>query len=633
MAIVLLLIAGLGLASIFLSQNHIRLSLLKSILIFSIIALIITEFLSLFTSLNYIGLVGCWSIVDVVVITICYQKETYKKLSFLKLKLQKIISELTVIEKIIFGFSLFILAGILIQGLIYPTNNWDSMSYHMARIIHWIQNESLSHFRTSIYTQLTSAPFSEQIILTINLLVGNDLFSNTVQLVYLLGLVLAITLVGKQLALNRFGQLLTAFILITIPEVILLSSSTHNEIALSFFMVFGIYFLIKTIKKQTTYGFLLLGCCLGMATATKHTAYLYISPFIIIWIFIQFKQMIIQKKQFVVWPYVFLIGSFVLINTSHYARNYELTASVFGSDDSTTNYYVNQKHSVKMMVSNITRNMSSQFGVPKIAPIAAQFTKDIHKVLEMDFNDRSTTSHLYDVDPLATHENNGANPLHMILMLMSLMWILLTIKKRNLPLLLYAVAVVFAFLIFCFYLKWQPWAKLHAPFFIFYSVVIAYFLITGVKNKWINTIIVIGFGINALLMLMFNYSRPFITWTPFTSEIKITDNRYKKYFSRFPQCHKDFKVVNDMITKNNFKDIGLAYGNYGMEYQLFLDAYRSDRRPIHINAYKSCSFYPVIGPVDCIVSTEDKEFIAYDGEVFYNKTPANDGYLYLFLKE
>jgi hypothetical protein len=633
MAIVLLLIAWLGLTLLFLSLKNTRLSLLKSILTFSVIVLSLTEILSVFTTLNYESLVVSWSVLDVIIIYFCCQKESFKKLPFLQLKLKKKLKKLTVFEQFIIGFSIFILAGIFIQGLIYPTNNWDSMSYHMARIVHWIQNESLAHFRTSIYPQLTSAPFSEQLILTINLLVGNDLFSNAVQFFYLLGLVVAITLLAKQLGLPKLGQLLSAFILIAIPEVILLSSSTHNEIALSFFMVLGIYFLIKTLKEQHVYNFLILGCCLGMATATKHTAYLYLAPFIVGWLLIQFTQIVRKKQQVKIGHYLLLIASFTLINTGHYSRNYQLTASVFGSDETTTAYYVNQKHSVKMMLSNVTRNMSSQFGVPKLAPIAFELTKSIHQLLDLQVNDPATTSHEYRVDPLATHENNGANPYHMILMLLSLCWFVATLKKRNRQITIYSAAVVLSFGVFCFYLKWQPWAKLHAPFFIFYSVVIAHFLITVAKNKWIKSIVLIGFGINALLMLLFNYSRPYITWPPFTSEIKISDDRYKKYFSRFLRHHKDFKTVKKLIASNHFKNIGLAYGSYGMEYQLFLDAYRSELKPIHINAYPSCSFIPVGGPVDCIVSTENRDFITYDGEVFHNQTPENEGYLYLFLKK
>ena len=416
MAIVLLLICLLGLILLFLSVDNTRLSILKSILLFSVLTLGVTEFLSFFTSLNYFSLVLSWGAIDIAIIYLIYKKESYKTLSYVRIKLKKTLKSLTIFEKFLIGFSVLIIAGVFVQGLIYPTNNLDSMSYHMARIIHWIQNESLAHFRTTIYPQLTSAPFSEQMILTVNLLFGNDLFSNAVQLFYLTGLGIAITLVAKQLRLNRFGQILSSFILICVPEVILLSSSTLNEIVLSFFLVVGIYFLIKTLKQQDSINFLFLGCCLGLATTTKHTAYIYIAPFIVIWILLQLHKLYFKKQKVHYLSYLLLIGSFVVINSGHYSRNYELTSSIFGSDEETTKYYVNETHSVKMMISNVTRNLSSQFGIPKVAPIAYRLTKNVHELIDVDLNDPKITSHEYTVDPLATHENNGANTLHMVLM-------------------------------------------------------------------------------------------------------------------------------------------------------------------------------------------------------------------------
>ncbi|PCJ25833.1 MAG: hypothetical protein COA97_07070 [Flavobacteriales bacterium] len=633
MAISLILIGLIGLILISFSIEEVRLSIIRGVLIFSLLVLGVTEILSLFSSLNYLNLLVWWSLIDLILIYFIIKKKSFNDYLSFKSRFKKTVNSFSRLEKFLIGFTMFILFGIFIQGAVYPTNNWDSMSYHMARIIHWIQNENLEHYRTTIYPQLTSAPFSEQMILTVNLLVGNDLFSNTVQLFYLIGLGITISIIAKQLGLNRFGQILSSFILICIPEVILLSSSTHNEIVLCFFMVMGIYFLIKTLKQQTAINFMVLGCCLGMATATKHTAYIYIAPFIAVWILLQLHK-ILFKKQKVIWiSYVLLIGSFMIINAGHYSRNYQLTSNVFGSDEETTRYYVNEKHSVSMMISNVSRNLSNQFGVPKIAPISYRLTKKIHELINIDLNDPEITSHEYNVDPLATHENNGANIYHVILMLLSMVWIIFTIKKRDKRVVIYSMAIVLSFLLFCFYLKWQPWAKLHVPFFIFYSVVLAHFLIHTLKSKILLSLAVAGFMTYATLILLFNFSRPYLTFPPFTSEIKMTDDRYQKYFSRFFKYHTDFKVVNDLIALNNLKNIGLMYGKYGMEYQLFLNSYRNDVKPIHINSYKSCSNILVSGAVDCIVSTKNGHLIRYDGEVFYNVTKDNDGYLYLFLKK
>ena len=633
MAIGLLLIALLGLFSLSFNKDNIRLSFVKTVVFFSLIVLGLTEILSLFNLLNHSSLVIGWSLINFFLIYFIIKKRLLFQLTSLRIKLIETLFSFSNLEKFLVGFSLFIIVGIFLQGIIYPTNNWDSMAYHMPRIVHWIQNESLAHYRTTIYPQLNSPPFAEYLILNINLLFGNDYLSNSVQLFFLVGTGVAISMVAKQLGLNRFGQILSVFILICIPEVILLSSSTHTEIVVSFFMVSAIYFLIRITEKKSLINFLFLGCCLGLAVATKITAFIYIAPFLLIWGIHQLYLIVFKKEKLRWLHYLLLLLSFVVINLGHYSRNYQLTDNVFATNSDIHNYYVNEEHSAKMMVSNILRNISSQFGFPKIAPIVNQATRELHGIINVNPDDRKTTTHDYRVDPLATHENNGSNIYHAILMFLSLLWMLVYIKKQNLRLTIYWIAIILSFLLFCFYLKWQPWAKLHAPFFIFYSVVLAHFLIKIGKSKILFNVMILGFVTYATSILLFNWSRPLITYPPFTSKIKITDDRYKKYFSRFLRYHDDYKIVSEQIASDNLKNIGLLFGNYDMEYQLFLNPYRDDIKSFNINPHEICSKIPVQADIDCIVSTEFEHVVTYKGEKYYNVTKKNDGYLYLFLKK
>ncbi|MBL4669947.1 MAG: glycosyltransferase family 39 protein [Flavobacteriales bacterium] len=632
MAFVLLFINFIGLTLLNVSIKNTRVSLLKSVLLFSVLVLGVTETLSLFQWINYINLLVLWSFADLIVIYFLIKRNSFQKFYALKAKLKRTTSSLTKLEQFLLLFSGFIIVGVLIQGLAYPTNNWDSMSYHMARIIHWIQNESLAYYRTPVYPQLNSPPFAEELILTINLLAGNDYFSNTVQLFYLVATALGVSLIAKQLGLNRFGQILSVFIFICIPEVILLGSSTHTELVASFFMVAAIFYMLSILKKQSLISFLLLGFSLGLSTATKSTAYIYLAPFVLIWIGYMLYQIITKKLQLKWIYYLLMVVSFISINSGHYARNYQSTVSIFGTNDAIQDYYVNEEHSLKMMVSNVSRNLSNQFGVPKLAPIAQAITENLHKLMGSDINDVKITSHTYTVDPLATHENNGANTYHMILMLLSSVCLVVFFKNQNQQIRIYWVAIICSFLLFCFYLKWQPWAKLHVPFFIFFSIVLSYFIIFTLKSKWLLYGIITGFMVHALTILVFNYSRPLITLTPFTSEIKITDTRYKKYFGRFLRYHDDYKTVSEMIEKGKFKNIGLSFGKYDMEYQLFLNSYRSDVKPVHINTCDLSMGISNKEQVDCIVSTKHEHVIKYRGEKYYNVTKGSDGYLYLFLK-
>lgn len=633
MAISLLLIALLGILFLSLNVERIRFSLIKGILFFSLLVLTITELLSLFNALNLWSIVISWSVIDVILILILVRKQSFSMVAPLQKKLKRVILNLNTFEKSLIGFSVFIIVGIFIQGLIYPTNNWDAMAYHMPRIIHWIQNESLSYYRTPVYPQLNSPPFAEQLILHINLLTGRDYFSNMVQLFYLTTTIIGISLVSKELGLNKFGQLLASFIFICIPEVILLGSSTHTELVASFFMVSSIYFLIKTVKEQTLLNYLLLGCSMGLAVATKSTVYIYLSSFVLIWIAYNSYQLIINK-QHKKWLYLLITGVIFLgINSGHYSRNYYSTSTIFGTNNEINSYYVNEKHSVKMMISNVSRNLSSQFSVPYLAPIAQELTEDLHQLIGANINDPKISYSIYSVEPLSPHENNGANTYHMILMLLSSIWLVLFFRKINLQVRIYWITIIASFLMFCFYLKWQPWSKLQVPFFIFYAIVLAHFLLNIFKHKRLFYIVIAGFVFNSIIILLFNYSRPFITFTPFTSEIKITDTRYKKYFSRFIWCHNDYKLVRSEIEAEGFKNIGLLFGKYDMEYQLFIDAYRSDINPIHINSCALSESITVNEKVDCIVSTTYKDSILFAGEEFYNVTKDNDGYLFLFLKK
>ncbi|MFY8009574.1 MAG: hypothetical protein ACOVNW_07720, partial [Flavobacterium sp.] len=49
-------------------------------------------------------------------------------------------------EKLLVGVLLVLLCLLFVQGLLYPPNNWDSLTYHMSRIMYWIGNESVDYF-------------------------------------------------------------------------------------------------------------------------------------------------------------------------------------------------------------------------------------------------------------------------------------------------------------------------------------------------------------------------------------------------------------------------------------------------------------------------------------------------------
>lgn len=123
-----------------------------------------------------------------------------------------------------------LLAILLFTAFVYPPNNWDSMTYHMARVLYWMQNGSISYFPTTIDRQNLMNPGAEYVILLLQSLSGTDSLANFVQFVSYLLLVSAtpsfLRLLGIQRRLANWGVILTA----SLPMGVLQATSTQNDL-------------------------------------------------------------------------------------------------------------------------------------------------------------------------------------------------------------------------------------------------------------------------------------------------------------------------------------------------------------------------------------------------------------------
>jgi hypothetical protein len=97
-------------------------------------------------------------------------------------------------------------AVIGVIAVVAPPNTWDGMSYHMARVAHWIQDQSVRHFSTSYLPQLYQMPWAEFAITHLQILSGSDIFANCVQWGGMAGSLIGVSWLAGLLAL-QFGLL------------------------------------------------------------------------------------------------------------------------------------------------------------------------------------------------------------------------------------------------------------------------------------------------------------------------------------------------------------------------------------------------------------------------------------------
>src|SRR5262249_55610301 len=121
----------------------------------------------------------------------------------------------------------------LVVALAAPPNNWDSQTYHLPKIEHWVQQGTVGFFPTEIHRQVTLAPGAEYLLLHLRLLTGGDVLYNLVQWSAGLGCALIASRIAGQLGGGRVAQLVSAFVVGTAPMVVLESTSTQTDLVVA----------------------------------------------------------------------------------------------------------------------------------------------------------------------------------------------------------------------------------------------------------------------------------------------------------------------------------------------------------------------------------------------------------------
>ncbi len=636
MAIALPLIAFVFLFLIrFRTLRSVTAAITDATLFLSLFVLSGTELLSLMTAFNYPGLSVFWS-ATALILAITFGMNYRDSFALMGQHFRQIafsIRDCDKPAKVFLAAGAVILLGVLVQGLLYPPNNWDSLTYHLGRIVHWVANETVAHYPTNIYRQIYQPPFSEFFIAGVNVLARSDLLANAVQWFYLLALTCAAAALGRRLGLSAQGRLVAALILLTTPEIILEASTTKNDVVLSFFIVAATGYAIDAYSSESVKSYLLLGLAAGLACLTKGTAYIYLFPVIVAWAAANLSKQV-RRSTFAVIPYVLACLCFLAVNTGHYARNYQLTDSLLGSSVSPAHSsYANSGMSVSAFLSNVSRNIALHYHLYPISEVVSRGVVAFHSLIHEDINNRKTTwgESTFRMRVASHHEDFASNIFQASLFL--LCCVLLFVKRKSMDkkvVLLFMVLVV-QFGLFCLYLKWQPWhSRLHTPLFALSSVVVASLLVLCLDRKWTYILLSACF-VYAFLVLLFNYSRPFINVPPATLPVSIFDARDTKYFALRPHLAGDYREVRRVADEIGCTKIGLELTEDSWEYPIFSSIYTRKVLPVHINVH-NISKRAMEATIDpkCIISERMVDPFLYNGRVFRGKT---DGNRYLFLYE
>ncbi|KKK73163.1 hypothetical protein LCGC14_2896590, partial [marine sediment metagenome] len=187
---------------------------------------------------------------------------------------------------------LWIIIGI--TAWIYPPNNYDSLTYHMPRVAHWIQNQSIEYYPTPIDRQNVMGPGAEYLILFFQLLTGSDRLATLVQFFSFMLLIISTYYVIRIIKLPQKWLPYIMIIATTAPIAIMEASNTKNDLVAALItlsiIISGARFFSGNILKTQLFDFVIIGMCLGVGFLVKPTALIVALPVLIIGIVAQVKK-------------------------------------------------------------------------------------------------------------------------------------------------------------------------------------------------------------------------------------------------------------------------------------------------------------------------------------------------------
>ncbi len=527
--------------------------IIKTWIFYLFFVFLTTELLSLFNLISRTSIIIIYSIVALSSLVFLFKNKI--KIDFHSLK------KIGKSDKFILSLIILtILLPLLFTALYYPPNNWDSMTYHMARIMHWIDNKNVNFYFTQNDRQLFSGPLAEYVILHWYLLVDSDIFSNLVQYSSLIITACASYLITKFLSEDKKMNLLSIVLVLTTPMAIMQASSTQNDLVVSSILLSTIYLGFKK-------SWWLFGLSIGLGILTKNTYAIFALPFCI-YFGIKWLR---EYKWKIIKPFLWFFFCVIFINAMHWYRNYQEFGSPVGPKHMSQEM-LNSEHDPKFIFSNMIRNFGLQIGLPnnKYNLLIDKVVYKSHEKLGVSINDKrnSWNSMTYKTQ-FSIHEDLAGNFLLTMLLMLSFLFIFREKSKMY-----YGFAIIASWLIFNYLLKWQPWgSRLLLPLFLVSVPLIADVLVRIAKNNIITFLIIF------ILLLC---AWPFVAGSSkYFGNFPVTlssdrqifplpefgkESRFKRYFYSRNALLPDLESINKIIKDNKIEHIGLNLEYDSTEY-------------------------------------------------------------------
>lgn len=532
-------------------------SLLRASMIMGALITLSNVLLSIFRALTTLNIAIFWSLVFI--LFLCRGFARLKKERSLPPRPR--IERIGLLDGFLLAMILIIVHVTLIIALIAPVQTYDSLTYHMSRVAHWVQNRSVSIYPTGIERQADMGPYAEFAVLHLYILQRGDRFVNLVDWFAFIGCLIASASIANRMGADRRGRLIAALFVATLPMAIAQASSTMTDIVVAYWVLCMIVEILDLASPESSFhAWAYLGLAAGLAILTKATAVAFVIPFLV---WLGFSILRQKRVRRVILPAVLSVIMLIGINIYTWTQNYVTYRNPIGSP-ARIEYHANQMITPAVLVSNVTRNIILNLSSNNEAFSLFTFKVmvKIHLWIGLDPSDPRTTLGEFHILKPSLSEDGVGNPYHLALLAVCILIGLFSIQPR---LRWYGVCAIITFLLFSIGSKAQIFAiRLQTPFFIIAAPIVG--TIAGGWKSWLRTFLAVFLFLASMPILFSLQQRPIIPLKGRTaSQSILTTPRSDLYFSNSASLTYFAPIVED-IQSSNCSQIGLMLGGDDPEY-------------------------------------------------------------------
>jgi len=531
-----------------------------ALIIWTTLSLVFCEVSGAFDALNLAAAMVFWLPVTSVSLVIAFRRCSAEKLR----------NSLSVLDwKSAAGIGILLYSLVLLAiALTSMPGTWDSQTYHLARIEHWIQDGSLAHYPTSIDRQIALGTLAESLVLQLRLISGTETLAAVVQWLAFLGSLASASLIAGRLGADRRGQALAALFVATIPMAILQSTSTQTDLVTAVFLILFVQNILDLFQEVALRRGLEAALAISLAVLTKATALIIGFPFglwLLGWLWLSRKR-IAGFRLIAAGAAIFLSVDFTF-----FWRNYRSFGSIFSNQGALTN---NGSFGIAQTIDNAILNiaMNLSTGIPAVDGFLTDWIERLCEFLGVTGH-RADTMFMNHAFNMATgkailHEDSASNLVHAVIILFSCAFVLFSARRpgRAKSAALYTTCLVTAFILFSAVIRWQPWiTRLELPFFVLAGPIVgvAFGNFALRRQRYLVPALVLVLAVGSLPWLVANRSRPLLPKPYFLNSR--TDN----LFANRADLKAKYVAVADRIIAGNYRNIGLVIRRDDWEYPLW----------------------------------------------------------------